>query len=201
MLRSVGLTIYETDPKTGKQFKVEDFEGHLAGSMDGIARDKKKLFVNVDKPFKVEFKTYNEKRFDTLVKDGVRSSDSKYYGQVQGYLGYEDRLKGCLFCAVCKNDDRLHFEWIRPDTTTFDMIRERAELIINASTPPAGISKRKSFWKCKMCDFKENCFDKKKSLVSCRSCIHASPAENKTWECGKGHDYGEPCEEWEDCNR
>ena len=109
MLKCLGLKIYEVDQKTGEQFKVSDFEGHLGGSMDGIARDKKMRLVDEDLPFKLEFKTYNEKRLDKLQKEGVRHSDMKYYGQMQGYLGYEKRLAGVLFCAVCKNDDRLHF--------------------------------------------------------------------------------------------
>ena len=201
MLRQVGLTIYEVDPKTGEQFHVEDFEGHLSGHMDGVCRDRKKLFVSEDKPFKLEFKTYNEKRFDKLEKEGVRQSDPKYYGQMQGYLGYEPRLKGVLFCAVCKNDDRLHFEWLLPDATTFDMLRERADDTLNRNTPPPGISKRKSFWKCKMCDFRGNCFDGVESIRSCRSCIHASPAPKKKWVCGKGHKFGKLCDDWEDCNQ
>lgn len=204
MLSQVGLKIYDVDPKTGKQFHVEDFDGHLQGSMDGVARDRKMIYVDQDKPFKLEFKTYNDKRFAKLVKEGVRSADPKYYGQMQGYLGYEDRLVGALFCAVNKNDDDLHFQWVPRDPTTFDMIRERAELILNSNTPPPGISKRKSFWKCKFCDFKDHCFsndpNRKPSLQHCRSCIHASPAEKGKWSCGKGRKFGKLCDYWEDCN-
>jgi hypothetical protein len=202
MLRSLGLTIYEVDPKTGEQFKVSDFEGHLSGHMDGVCRDRKRLYVDVDKPFKVEFKTYNKDRFKELEKEGVRRSAPKYYVQMQGYLGYEPRLQGVLFCAVCKDDDSLHFEWLNPDPATFEMIKERAELILNSTTPPRGIAKRKSDFRCKFCDFKDNCFSSKPSLKSCRSCVHASPSVNKTWACALlGQKYGETCEQWEDCNR
>jgi hypothetical protein len=102
---------------------------------------------------------------------------------------------------VCKDDDRLHFEWLLPDETTFDMIRERAEIILNASTPPPGITKNKTFWKCNLCDFKKNCFDGLESIKSCRSCIHASPAPKKKWVCGKGHKFGKVCDNWRDCNQ
>ena len=204
MLRGVGLKIYEHDPKTGKQFKVSDFEGHLQGSMDGIARDRKLLFINKDVPFKTEYKTYNDKRFNILIKEGVKEADPKYYGQIQGYMGYEERIKGCLFCAVNKNDDSLHFEWILPDASTFSLLRDRAEEIINAKAPPVGISRRKSYWKCKFCDFKDHCFltdkNRKSSKVSCRSCVHGSPALGGTWECDKGNEFGTPCEQWKDIN-
>lgn len=204
MLRGVGLTIYEVDPKTGKQFHVEDFEGHLQGSMDGVARDRKKIFVNVDKPFKLEYKTYNEKRFAKLVKEGLQKSDPKYYGQVQGYLGYEPRLAGALLCAVCKNDDSLHFQWLPPNADSFGLIQMRAEVILNADSPPDGITRNPSFWKCKMCDFREShCFPKtrKPSLKHCRSCVHGMPAAKGTWECTAGHKFGKLCDDWEDINR
>jgi|TARA_R110002167_G_scaffold294935_4_gene499545 hypothetical protein len=206
MLRGVGLTVYDVDPKTGKQFRVEDFEGHVSGSMDGVIRDRKKLFVDVDKPFKPEYKTYNAKRFNKLEKSGVREADFKYYGQMQGYLGYDKRLAGALFCAVCKDDDRLHFEWILPEPVTFEMLKERAEMILNATKPPPGISKRKSFWKCGYCDFKDNCFPDRKghrvpSVKSCRSCVHATPGLKKSWDCNVGGVYGKLCEKWEDINR
>ena len=202
MLRSVGLKIYSLDPTTGKQFKVSDFEGHLGGSMDGVCRDRKLRYVDEDKPFKLEYKTYNRARFKKLVKEGVRSSDPKYYTQMNGYLGYAPRLKGVLFCAVCKDDDDLHFQWLRPDSNQLILIQDRADVIINSTTPPAGISKRKSFYKCKFCDFKENCFDNLPSVKSCRSCAHSSPAENKSWVCGiETQEFGDPCGSWEDCNR
>jgi hypothetical protein len=206
MLTCLGLTIHEVNPKTGKQFKVSDFEGHLAGSMDGVAVDKEMRFTSSTEPFKLEYKTYNLARFKTLVKAGVKESDPKYYGQVQGYLGYTKWLTGSLFCAVCKDNDSFHFEWIVPDTTSLEMIRERAELILNATTPPPGISKRKSHWKCKMCDYADNCFTdikgyRKPSVKSCRSCAHATPGLNKTWDCNVGGVYGNLCEKWEDVNR
>lgn len=202
MLREVGISIYNEDPATGKQFKVSDFEGHLAGSMDSVGRDRDLLYVDEDRPFLLEYKTYNDDRFKKLKKNGVKENDIQYYTQMQGYLGYDDRLGGALFCAVNKNNDELHFQWVTPDAVSFEMIQERGELIINATKPPLGISQRKSHWECKFCDFRDHCFkDRLPSDRSCRSCVHARPAEKGTWVCGIGHEFGEVCEDWEDVNR
>tara|TARA_R110000851_G_scaffold39729_8_gene100739 strand:+ start:111 stop:977 length:867 start_codon:yes stop_codon:yes gene_type:complete len=202
MMRSVGLTIWEEDPKTGKQFKVTDFEGHLQGSMDTVAADRKMLYSDSKKPFLVEYKTYNDKRFKKLVKEGVKISDPKYYGQVQGYKGYEPRLQGTLFCAVNKNDDDIHFEWINPDALALDHIKDRAESILNSRVPLPRISNRKAFYKCKICVYQDHCFERDVvSDKSCRSCKNAEPAAKGTWRCRlKGKEYGELCSKWEDCN-
>jgi hypothetical protein len=206
MLEGVGLKIYDVDPKTGEQFKVTDFEGHLSGHMDGIARDRKKLFVDDDEPFKVEYKTYNDSRYKTLVKKGVQESDVKYYGQMQGYLGYERRLGGALFCAVNKNTDELHFEWVPFNPSFFQTLQDRAEMVINSAVPPKGISGRRSFWKCKMCSYLDNCLPaqgepRKPSIKSCRSCLYAEPAEEARWKCKRGREFGEVCLDWSDCNQ
>ena len=204
MLRAVGIKIWDTDPKTGKQFKIEDFDGHLGGSLDSVGKDPGLLYAKKKKPFLIEYKTYNLDRFKKLVKSGVKESDPKYYTQTQGYLGYEPRLAGSLFCAICKNDDNIHIEWNRPDPVIFEMIKERAELVLNATSPPKGISQRKSHWKCKLCDFKDRCFkDRLPSVQSCRSCANGVPASGGggQWECLAGHNFGEVCEDYEDCNR
>lgn len=202
MLKAVGIKIYEIDPKTGKQFKVTDFENHLQGSMDTVARDVDLLYSNSKKPFLVEYKTYNDKRFQKLKKEGLKKSDPKYWGQVQGYMGYERRLKGTLFCAVNKNDDEIYFEWVDFNEQDFQHMKDRAEEVLNAKVPPVRLSNRKSFWKCKMCDFKEHCFNAKvRSDVSCRSCRKAEPAADGEWRCRlKSQTYGKVCDKWEDCN-
>ncbi len=201
MLRGVGLKIWNVDPKTGKQFHVSDFDGHLQGSMDGVAKDINGRFTKSTKPFKTEYKTYNDKRFQKLKKEGLKKSDPKYWDQVQGYLGYEPRLGGSLFLAVNKNDDDIHILWIDPCPKTFEKIKVRADQILGADRPPRGISLNYSDWRCAYCDFKENCFKGKESVKSCRSCFFSQPAEGGEWECTKGRDYGILCERWEDINR
>lgn len=198
LLRGIGFTVHEKDAE-GKQFKVTDFEGHLSGHMDGVGEAPRKFWIRGSKqvPFLLEFKTYNDKRFNELKKRGVRKSDPKYYGQMQGYMGYEN-LTGALFCAVNKNDDHLYFEWVPFKRSEFDSLKDKAEMLINAQTPPARISSTPSDFRCRYCDFKGVCHGDEPSQKTCRSCKFASPGPDASWECAKDKEFGTVCNLWKD---
>lgn len=201
LLRGIGFTIYEVD-ENGKQFKVEDFEGHLSGSMDGAAEAPDKYWIEgtTPIPFLIEYKTYNTKRFAKLQKEGVKSADIKYWKQMQGYMGYFD-LKGGLFCAVNKDDDSLYFEWVKFSPKDFKRLVALGEEILSAQSPPERISNISSWWQCTYCDYKPQCHFGEPSLKSCRSCKFAEPSENKSWVCVKGREYGEICELYKDITK
>ena len=200
MLTRVGLTVKDIDPKTGKQFKVSDFEGHLSGSMDGLAKDLSHIYTNTNQAFLLEFKTYNDKRFTALLKDGVAVSDPKYYVQIQGYLGYRPSLGGCLFIAINKNDDNVYFEWVDFDEKMFRRIKSKAEMIINATEPPKRIAEKRGFFKCRFCDYEAMCFRKEEPLKTCKTCKFGEPGTNSTWECVRGKEFGNVCEEYTNIN-
>ena len=200
LLRGIGFEIFERD-ENGKQFKVTDFEGHLSGSMDGVGKAPVKFWKKGKPgPFLVEYKTYNDKRFQKLKKDGVKSSDPKYWGQCQGYMGY-NKLDGCLFCAVNKNDDELYFEWVPFDKFAFRRLVESAEDILTGESIPEKISSNPSWWQCKFCDFHGVCQLGEPATKSCRSCKFASPGPDKSWICGKGQEFGTVCEHWKDITK
>jgi hypothetical protein len=152
------------------------------------------------RPFLLEFKTYNDKRFQKLKDEKVQKSDPKYYTQCIGYMGY-NKLDGCLFCAVNKNDDELYFEWVPFEKYAFRRLVDSAEDIIHATEPPERISNNPSWWQCKFCDFHGVCHGKQPALKSCRSCKHAQPAPDAKWVCGLGKEFGEVCEKWKDVTR
>jgi len=197
LLRGIGFEIFDKDEE-GKQFKVTDFEGHLSGSMDGVGKAPKKFGHN--KPFLLEYKTYNDKRFNKLKAEGVKKSDPKYYVQCVGYMGYND-LDGCLFCAVNKNDDELYFEWVPFDKFAFRRVVESAEDILGAEEPPERISNNPSWWQCKFCNFYDICHKGASSIKSCRSCKFASPGPDKSWVCAKGQEFGTVCKLYKDIAR
>ena len=201
MLRGVGMTVHTHD-EAGKQFKVIDFEGHLSGHMDGVGFSEEFWKGSDPKPFILEFKTYNSKRFTKLQKEGVRSADPKYFVQMQMYAGYEE-LTGSLFCAVCKEDDALYFEWVPSSKAAFASNLNRAENIIAARGPKETprISEVPSWFECKYCNLRDICHKSGKSVVSCRSCYYGVPGENATWSCEKGREFGKVCKEYKDIAR
>lgn len=202
LLQGIGFTVHETD-ENNKQFKVTDFGGHLSGHMDGVGLAPKKFWIKGSNPvpFLLEFKTYNDKRFNELRKGRVKKSDPKYYVQMQGYMGYEN-LKGALFCAVNKNDDTLYFEWVSFSKSDFESrVLDAAEEVLHAQAPPARLSETKSFWKCKYCPAKGQCHDGAPAVKSCHSCRFGKPAEGPSWVCEKGGTFGEVCKKYKDITR
>lgn len=203
LLRGIGFTIYEVD-EDGRQFKVKDFEDHLSGSCDGFGEAPEDFFIKDPQPFLIEFKSYNDDRFEKLCSVGVKESDPKYYSQLQGYMGYFE-LEGALFCAVNKNDDRLWFEWVDFDKHFFKRLVGLAEHILTSQEPPERISNNPSWWKCKnrkfQCAYYEQCHAGKQSDRNCRSCKWATPGEKGSWDCGKGREFGVVCKFWSDINK
>ena len=202
LLRGIGFTIFEVDAD-GKQFKVTDFNGHLSGHSDGVGKAPLNFWIKSHKPvpFLLEFKTYNKNRFGTLRSKGVAKSDPKYYVQMQGYMGYEN-LTGALFCAVCKDDDHLYFEWVPFKKSAFQAkVLDRAEDTITSMVPPDRIANSISDFRCKWCKAKEVCFKGAPAIKSCRSCKFAEPAENASWVCKKGGEYGTLCAKYKDITK
>lgn len=197
MLRGIGFEVFDKD-SNGKQFKATDFGGHLSGSMDGVAKAPPQF--GYDKPFLLEFKTVNDKGFQKFVKDGVKKTNPKYYAQMQLYCGYNE-LESALFFAVNKNDETLYIEHVKFDKFAFRRLVNLAEHVLSADSPPERISNLPSWWQCTYCDFKDVCHKGAPAIKSCRSCKFAVPAENATWECTKGKEYGTVCKLYKDVTK
>src|SRR5690554_2079861 len=57
MLRGMGAEVWDVNPATGEQWEISDFAGHFRGHADGVARFPDGMVALL------EFKTYNDKRF------------------------------------------------------------------------------------------------------------------------------------------
>lgn len=192
-LRAAGMTVWDRDPRTGEQFAISDFEGHFKGHADGGGQ-----FPEEDAVL-LEYKTYNDKRFENLRKYGVQRSDPKYYAQTQVYMHYLE-LASCLFCAVNKNTSELFFEYVELDPAEFRKLNQKAHDILHADRPPVQIGTEESY-SCRYCFLKDICHNGAEVLKNCRSCRFGEPAENATWICRKGKEWGAVCELWEDITK
>lgn len=180
-LRAVGIKVYEVDPATGEQFRVQDCQGHFGGSFDGVGKG----FIEAPETWHlIEMKTHNEKSFNQLVKKGVQEAKPEHYIQMQTYMYLaKPKLKRAFYIAVNKNTDELYGERIRLDSTVGKAAVQRAEAIIASDRPLTKISDDPSWYQCKFCDHSDICHGQQAPAVNCRTCLHSTPVENGQWHC------------------
>jgi hypothetical protein len=146
-LRKAGYKVHTHDDK-GEQFGFVD--GVIAGHIDGVIE-------LADGPALIEFKSYKNSRFNTMVKDGVKISDPKYFTQVQVYMG-EFELKKSIFMAYNKDTSELHIEQIEYDIFEHRTAMSRGHTIAIMDERPERKYDHVSSFKCKMCSYRTQCW-------------------------------------------
>lgn len=178
-LRGIGSIVFETDPNSGKQFRIVGSEEHFGGSTDSI------LYLpqyGFEIAFVGEFKTHNDKSFQKLKKDGVRKAKPEHFRQTSLY-GYGYGIRYGVYCAVNKNDDELYFEIVELDFVDAQLLFNKSDQIIRSQTPPPKIAESPAFFDCKYCAFMGNCHAQQMPEKNCRSCRNAFPAPGGQWYC------------------
>lgn len=182
LLLMIGVAVYQQD-ENGKQYRLTDFGGHFSGSGDGFGVGIPDLPWGV--PALLECKTHGDKSFQKLVEEGVRLSKPTHYVQMQIYMG-KFGLQYALYLAVNKNDDTIHAEIVQYDGPTDAAYLERARrLIYNGNVAPPRIrGASPGFHVCKyLCDHTDVCFNTVPVDMNCRTCQHAFPMPDGTWQC------------------
>ena len=184
-LRSAGVTVYDTNPATGDQFKASACDGHFGGSFDGVGVG----FLEAPEIWHlIEMKTHNEKSFKKLAADGVAVAKPEHYVQMQVYMYLaEPRLQRAFYLAVNKNTDELYAERIRLNPDVGRGAVEKASVIIASDRPLERLSNDPSWYQCKFCDHHNLCHGNDAPEVNCRTCMHSTPAANSEWHCSR-HD-------------
>lgn len=181
-LRSIGVTVLEVDPETGRQFRVSAHHGHFGGSLDGIALG----LPDAPKTWHVlEFKTHSAKSFAQLTAKGVAASKPQHVAQMQVYMRLME-LTRALYLAVCKDTDALHAERIEADPEAGERLIARAGRIIDAARPPSRVSEDPAWFECRLCPHHGVCHGEAAPVKTCRSCLHATPGKDG-WHCAR-HD-------------
>ena len=184
LLRAAGVTVHLVDAETGRQFRFETLGGHFAGSMDGAAMG----VPEAPRAWHVlEFKTHGRKSFDELAEKGVARAKPEHYSQMQVYMRATG-MERALYCAVCKDDDRLHLERVDFDAEHAELMFRRAEAIIQAQEPPQRYSEDPAYYLCKWCEFRDMCHGDAVPLPGCRSCAHSTPELTGGWSCARHQD-------------
>lgn len=157
-LMIAGIDLKTRDEK-GQQFGFSVASSKIQGHVDGIIVGASATIPGLKFPALWECKTLNESSWKDTAKRGVLVSKPLYYAQIQLYMAYMN-LENCLFTALNKNDSQLYFEWVQFDTEAAQRYSDRAVQIIKASENKEFmpcISRDPSFFKCKMCGFREAC--------------------------------------------
>ncbi|CAN5149289.1 hypothetical protein BH10PLA2_BH10PLA2_19900 [soil metagenome] len=160
-LRMVSGVELHTVDETGQQFGFSDLAGRFKGHVDGLMRG---ILQAPETDHVWEAKCVNEKKFaefqklKTSVGEKATLSewDAVYYAQAIVYMHYFDMKRHYLVVmtpgardhASCRTD-------ANPEMA--QALRAKAKRILDATKPPARLSERPEFWKCKMCQFRSVC--------------------------------------------
>jgi hypothetical protein len=183
LLRDAGIEVIQDDPATGKQYRFAGVGGHFGGSMDGAAIG----VVEAPKTWHViEYKTFSAKTFADLVANGVKLSKPEHWAQMQCYMAWSG-MERALYLAVNKDTDAIHAERIDFDKDAAFALFAKAQRVIAASEPPAGISTDPAWYECKWCDYQTVCHGSAAPMPTCRSCLHATPELDGVarWSCAR----------------
>ena len=151
----------KTKNENGEQFGFSTAEGRIKGHIDGkivdFSEDLKEIGLKPQALW--ECKTLNNKSWQETAKKGLMLTKPIYFAQVQLYMAYLG-LEQCLFTALNKDTSELYFELVPFDSEAAQRYSDRAVQIIKASENNEQmpcISADPSFFKCKMCAFRNEC--------------------------------------------
>lgn len=148
LLRLAGFTVFSSDGDDS-QFGGKDEE--IGYNIDGV------LMMN-DVPYLLEIKSASEKRFNQMVKVGVKISDPTYYVQMITYMKYMELDRG-LFIAYNKNNSDIHVEVVIASSIESNYFINRAKEIARMKSEPERKYKTKAFYKCSICQYKSICWN------------------------------------------
>ncbi len=170
-LRAIGMVVYDKDPNTGMQFSVRFCDGLFNGSCDGVGD---KVPGHEKKHHLLEFKTHNDKSFQSWKRDGVEKSKPTHFFQMQIYM-HGLKLERALYVAHNKNTDEVEVERIKYQPAVAKAIIEKADRIIASPEPPP---KMESF-ACRWCRHEKICRYDDWPRANCRTCIEFDFREGK----------------------
>ncbi len=177
----IGVATLDTD---GKQFEFSQANGLLKGHVDGIIkkipdRFKPSRFRNVafikmlfedlktqgfQAPCLWENKALEQKYFNQLKKKGLKEYSGTYYGQTQIYMGYFELTDNpALFTAIAPNTMDVYAELIPFNAVDAQAASDNAVTILQATLHSEilpRLSEKPDFWVCRMCGWKNKCFEK-----------------------------------------
>ena len=181
-LRAIGIDVQT--PSSG-QSRV-DFGSHVSGSLDGIIESG---VPGAPKARHIaEFKTHSLKSFNDVKAKGVKESKPMHWAQMQLYM-LGTGIERALYFAICKDNDQIYTEQVLCINLVAQKLVERGHRITQSDRMPEPISTNPTWYECKMCPGRSQCFGSKTTKqVNCRTCAHSSALPDSTWHCARWDD-------------
>jgi hypothetical protein len=171
-----GVQLLSRDPKTGKQFELSKFGGHVKSHFDGLIRAPHLLDSDEWHLLEIKsMKTDGSMGFTLTRKQGLYKTHPKYWAQCQWYMhdsqGTERPIRRALHLSENKNDSELHAEIIEYDPFLGLMFDQLAKKVVEATEPLEKISQDPALFICRFCDHRGHCWEGKPVPVTdCRQC-------------------------------
>jgi hypothetical protein len=144
-LRRAGIKVNRSK-KANRHLGLEGkFKGYSDGIVHGLPESKVRHIF--------EAKSASDKNFKIFKKEGVAGHKiygDKYMGQITCYMGFS-KIERTLYIIENKDTSERHMERIHFDPELFKRLVTKAWAIIEATTPPSGISDRPDWYECKFC--------------------------------------------------
>ena len=186
-LRGAGVTVCDTDPKTGQQYRLKAKGcGFLGGSVDGVILGHPEL--EKDEWALWEFKSMGNATFNTLKRQGLEKANPMYWGQCHLYM-HHAQLQHCVFMAENCDSNEMYEELFEVDHELAKLEVDKGKRILELwHERVPRISEHEGHFRCKnLCDHRNVCHRDKPFAVNCRTCKHLTPdfKGEPTWLCSK----------------
>lgn len=194
-LRNVPGISLSTGPDEERQWRVEAFDGHFVGHLDGAILGLKqdpttwhvlevKCTAKVDQLAKLI--TVNGEALALKMWNAV------YYAQAIIYMYLTGMTKHYLIAT--SPGARQPSIALRTDADPREAVRllDKANRIIYSQEPPSKIG-GEDFYLCRICSFSGHCHNKASPDRNCRTCIHSSPSNKGEWKCAKFNTLKDDC--------
>lgn len=154
LLREAGFTVYDIDPETNKEYRVSDLDDKYGGGIDGIILG----LPESKKPHLLEIKSASNKRYKILVKHGYEAWSPTYKAQIHSYMHYF-KLDRCLVVVYNKETSEMYYERIAVDPFEAEVAKQKAVMVMGSDKPLEREYRKKSFYLCGWCKYKEECWE------------------------------------------
>lgn len=149
MLRLANFEVFTHD-ENGNQFRFS--EGSLSGGIDGVIK------IDGDN-YLLEIKSAKNARWNAMQKGELEMTERAYYAQVQVYMHFF-KIKKCIFLVYNKDTSGIFSQKIFYDNFTANHFIKRSNEIYKMNDVSEAMReyKSKEFFKCKMCEYSEECW-------------------------------------------